>query len=303
MKKQRISEINLTNEKRFISSARAQNWDITFDSLIKYLSKHTNKYPSQRNKDLTAHHLAVWLLKVRSDYRNKRLTEYRLAKLKGINFPFEPFEYHWKNSYLKIKNWIKKKNTFPTRKSNLNSFIWLKTQSNKFINNSLDSSKRELLKIINIQQFIVDLEINKFLNQPWESIYSLIKKYYETNNSLPLQSDSDPKIAILGLWLLNQSKKKGNLTVAQKTKLNELYNKSKFLIKKTWYESFQEIFNFHKLQKRWPARSDGELGRWCSNQRYFYKASTKEVHTKYPEDRKEKLDSIGFIWNMKKFES
>jgi len=90
------------------------------------LKEHNNKYPTQKSKDSIGKQLGIWFLRIRSDYKKGLIEEYRLDKLKSINFPFEPYEYRWEKFYELAEKWTRTKRSFPLRTENEELYIWLK---------------------------------------------------------------------------------------------------------------------------------------------------------------------------------
>ncbi|EMO46600.1 DEAD/DEAH box helicase [Leptospira santarosai] len=302
-RKQKLLELNFKEDPNSIvwRSTNLNNWNKQFNSFIKYLDLNNNKCPSQRNTEPVAHRLAVWLLKIRSDYRNGKLSEHKLTMLRGINFHFEPLKYRWEKSFALLQSWIKENNAFPNSKTNKLLFGWLKFQSNKYLSNSLNQAERKSLEDINVGQFIENLKEDTYRNKSWEQNYTLAKSYYEKYNKLPSHQKEGINLEekMLGLWVSNQNDKKTKLTRKQKMKLKELNIEVNFINIKSWDESFQELSNFYKNNNRWPLKTERRLWQWCSNQRYLFNNSTEQPNNKYFKERKEKLSSINFPWNKK----
>lgn len=137
---------------KFKGSLLDKIWDENFDLLIKYLKENDNHYPSQRNQEPVAHKIAVWLLRIRSDFRKGELSEYRLSKLHSINFPFDPYEVRWQNFYNGVVKWIQTHKTLPTSTTNSKLYFWLNVQLEKNSNKTLDPSKRSLIEKLEIKK-------------------------------------------------------------------------------------------------------------------------------------------------------
>ncbi|MBK7055381.1 MAG: Helicase associated domain protein [Leptospiraceae bacterium] len=296
IRKQRIADLN------FKGNFQDKVWDETFDLLISYLKENNYKYPSQRNKEPVAHRLGVWFLRIRSDYKKGLLEEYRLAKLNSINFPFEPFEYRWDEFYEKLKKWFVTNEEFPSRSDNEDIYNWLRNQVDKFVNKTLDESKRKLLEELNFKQFIDRFENKKTDEKIWDDTFQEVRKFKELNDCFPIygKKNKNEIESRLGVWLVAQRQKykKGKLPPEQIQKLAEIgfdWRNANEVLEEAWENKFQALTNFYEENKRWPTFNEGSIGQWCAAQRNWLKGQSQNT-SEYPKERKEKLDLIGFPW-------
>ncbi len=297
-RKQRIADL------KFIGNQQDKIWNETFDLLVDYLKEHNNKYPTQRDIDPVAHRLGIWAQKIRSD-KKFFLNEYRLNKLKSIRFPFEPFEYRWEEFYKKAQKWININKTFPTRNDDKKLYSWLRYQLGKFLDSSLDISKRKMLEEINFRQFIEVIENQKSNQEIWEENFLKVKQFKAVNNKLPkyIKNKKDFEERKLSIWLVlqRQKNKKGKLTPEQRQKLEDLgfdLREVDEVFQEAWDINFQELVDYYAQNKRWPTFNEGKLGKWCASQRQWQKGRSSNT-SDYPKERKEKLDSIGFPWILR----
>ncbi len=288
-----------------IGSLQDKIWDEKFELLIEYLKTHNNKYPSQKSKDSIGKKLGIWSLRIRSDYKKGLLNEYRLNKLKSINFPFEPYEYRWDEFYKKLKKWFVTNEEFPSRSDDEDIYNWLINQIDKFVNDTLDESKRKLLEELNFQQFVDGIENKKTDEEIWEDTFQEVRKFKELNDCFPIygKKNKNEIESRLGAWLIaqRQKNKKGKLTEEQKQKLTDIgfeWKDASELNAEIWDRTFQELKTYFMQHKSWPKINEGKLGQWCAAQRVWYKGQSKN-NSEYPKERIEKLDSIGFPWELR----
>ena len=157
-----------------------------------------------------------------------------------------------------------------------------------------DSLSKERIDRLNDLGFIWDP-----LETDWEAAYSKLKRFYEANG----HSRVNPKHKTgeefpLGQWVAKQRRKKDSLSQEQKSRLDSLgfdWEPNRTY----WEEGFSHLEMY--VQQGGNVRvpiiyisKDGyKLGNWVSNQR-----SNKN---KLSPERISKLNSLGFIWKVKRF--
>jgi len=134
----------------------------------------------------------------------------------------------------------------------------------------------------------------------WQAMFERLKDYKKRfgNCLVPQHYTADPK---LGGWVQEQrrNKKQNVLPEERETQLEALG--FIWCVKRmaTWQVMFEKLVDYHKkhgdclVPTRWP--DDPQLGMWVNNQRRRRQALSAE--------RRQKLDSIGFVWSMYQKES
>jgi len=175
----------------------------------------------------------------------------------------------------------------------------------KFLDNSLDLHKKRLLENIKFLQFIDIVNSNKSDEESWDEIFIRAKEFREINNRFPIfkRKDNESEESKLGHWLImqRQKNKKGMLTpeqIKELTKLGFEWRDASELNAEIWERTFQGLKSYYSQNQSWPTFKEGNLGKWCAAQRTWYKGQTKN-NSDYPKERKEKLDSIGFPWELR----
>ena len=68
----------------FVFDPHEENWQNTFNRLVKYINENNGKFPSSRDSDPNIKALAVWISKQRAIFRNNALSQDRTRKLQEI---------------------------------------------------------------------------------------------------------------------------------------------------------------------------------------------------------------------------
>ncbi len=141
----------------------------------------------------------------------------------------------------------------------------------------------------------------------WQERIEEVVKYKKEHNKLPTENYSQHKHLItLAQWLRKQRrfKKLGELS---KNKINLLESigivwDGKKQREDNWDENFKRLKQFkNKNPNSWPSwyskdRNERSLAIWCHFNRTWYRGTRRGL-SKYPKERRQNLDSIGFIWN------
>ncbi len=145
-------------------------------------------------------------------------------------------------------------------------------------------------------------------NKTWSERYVEVLKYINTYNKLPTQikNSDDKHRTSLGVWLKLQRTRYrlGKLSEEQVRLLNSINIDWSRQVQgdRNWEKTFQKIIEFRrKNPDRWPTshtkdKNEIKLALWCEYNRSRNKGIPKRLN-KYPKDRKQKLDSFGFIWD------
>jgi len=145
----------------------------------------------------------------------------------------------------------------------------------------------------------------------WKERYTRLQAYTQEhgNANVPQKHPADQE---LGTWVANQRRRynQGKLRADRQTLLESLdFN---FLIKGgtkpatpskstaydiQWEKMFLKLVEFKEQHGHTNVvQNDGELGMWVSTQRRCFHKKTWNPNNKIKQDRKDKLDSIGFEW-------
>ena len=277
-------------------------WNEIFDKLVEFLKINNNKWPRQRILTEPEHSLAVWMMNIDKEYRNGSLKKERYDKLTSIGYIFENRK--WVKCFENAKMVIEKLGHFPSMYEDANTYQWLKNQNKLYNSDKLTKEQKKLLDTIHIFSI-------PFGEETWNEKFEYLKEYYKKNGRLPKQNEEFGyrKKIVFGNWASRQRKDyyDGVLTDGQKEKLLSIgFNldsqkkkqdswNEKFELLKQWIEEHDGHFPNNPLSKD---EVEKKVSLFCSYNRNWYNGNLKK-HGSYPEDRKQKLNSIGFEWNPK----
>lgn len=197
--------------------------------------------------------------------------------------------------------------TFP-QNPKLGRWITLQRHNYKRRRNGL-KSPMSLNRIESLESIGFEWECSK--RSTWIHMFSKLKGYKETKGHclVPQNFKENPK---LGRWVDKQRhsykcRKEGKstpLSLSQIEQLEDIGFVWSINKQQSWPEMYQELKKYHKVNGNClvPANFDDspKLGRWVSQQRYHYKrwCSGKQSPMDTDVERIQKLESIGFSWNV-----
>lgn len=150
-------QIQLLNQINFIWDLQQYSWEQNYELLLDFRKKYPNRWPSQRSREPVEHHLAVWFLGIRKDYKQGKLSKERISLLEKINFPFFPREERWNSSYDKLVNFVKKNGRYPERNTvsqeEKKLHNWLRYQILKKEYEVLTPEQVQKLEKLDLQEF------------------------------------------------------------------------------------------------------------------------------------------------------
>ena len=211
---------------------------------------------------------------------------------------------------LKISRSFKTINGYEIDKNGYNLGFWISNQRVKYKNDTLSEDRIKQLEKI-------DMIFGIGKQDAWNIMYDLAKKYYEHYGNLKIPRsfktvngyETDEKGYKLGVWITTQ-KTNYNKSILSEDRIKKLekigmmfenvndytWNKMYELAKK-YYEHYDnlKIPKMFKTINGYEIDEEGyNLGAWISTQRFSYKKGTLF------EDRIEKLEEIGMMWNIRK---
>jgi len=312
--KQRIKAKKLRSDRylkienfKYLGTAIDKQWDDNLNELIAFHKENPKSWPKQRNSTGIEHKLAVWMLKIGREYRDGSIREDRFEKLLNIGYVFE--DRKWLSSFQKVKGFIDINHCFPDfseESSENNLWLWLKNQYNSFHDNSMATSKIHQLKSIQFEEFKI-IEPDK-----WDDVFDSVLNYYLEYNTLPGYNEiiGKNKKIVYGSWGSNQriAYKKGILQNIQIEKLSEIgfVFDTEGSFQQKWDHKFKKLKKWVFLNNgRWPGNNlsedpeEKELSNFVNSNRSWHNGNLKK-YGDYPNERKLKLESIGFVWETKR---
>ncbi len=305
-------------------------WNMMYKLAKKYYEHYGNLKISRSFKtvngyetDENGYKLGIWISYQSVKYKNGTLSEDRIKKLKEIDMIFgigrqdawnmmyelaKKYYEHYGN--LKVPQKFKTKNGYEIDENGYNLGFWIANQRVKYKNDTLFEDRMKKLEEIG-------MTFKNINGDTWNKMRELAKKYYEHYGDLKIPNgfktkngyEADENGYNLGNWINSQrmNYKKGSLSEYRIKKLEEIgmifenvnddsWSKMYELARK-YYENYGDL----KIPRSFKTVNGYEvdekgytLGAWINTQRFSYKKGTLF------EDRIEKLEKIGMMWNIRK---
>ncbi len=305
-------------------------WNMMYQLAKKYYEHYGDLKISIRFKtingydiDENGYNLGFWIVNQRVKYKNDTLSEDKIKKLEKIGMIFENVnDVTWNMMYelakkyykhygdLKISRKFKTINGYDIDENGYNFGEWISNQRVKYKKGTLSEDKIKKLEEIGM----IFENVN---DDTWNMMYELAKKYYKHYGDLKIPRSfktingykTDENGYNLGTWISSQKAyyKKGSLSEDKIKKLEEIGMIFKNINDVTWnmtYELAKKYYKHYgdlKIPRSFKTVNGYEvdekgytLGAWINTQRFSYKKGTLF------EDRIEKLEEIGMMWNIRK---
>lgn len=275
-------------------------WEENFEKLCKYKDEYGNLFQI-KDKELS-HWCAIQRQKMRKSKRNNEykikigsLEEWKIEKLNSIGFCWESLDEAFLYQLEKLKKYYETHNKFLliNRNENKELSIWCTKIRDDMKNGRLETWKIEKLNEIDFQfepyTTYFEAGCKYYADYIRENGQISVPKGYQTVDGFNLDS-----------WVSSQKNKyrRNRLSDYEKDRLNEIdfslsINNNNFDKK---FELLIEYMNVNHCDSNIPQTTvyKGEkLGVFVSSMRTAYKNKSISDY------RKEKLEDIGFIWNIK----
>ena len=273
--------------------------------------------------DEKGYNLGAWISTQRFSYKKGTLFEDRIEKLEKIGMIFENVnddtwnmmyelakKYYGHYGNLKVPQKFKTINGYDIDENGYNFGEWISNQRVKYKKGTLSEDKIKKLEEIGM----IFENVN---DDTWNMMYELAKKYYGHYGNLKISINfktingykADENGYNLGTWVGSQrmNYKKGSLSEEKIKKLEEIGMIFENVNDDTWnmmYELAKKYYKHYgdlKIPRSFKTVNGYEvdekgytLGAWINTQRFSYKKGTLF------EDRIEKLEEIGMMWNIRK---
>ena len=269
-----------------------QNYRLAKEYYLVYgnLDIQTN-YKSKDGK-----HLGNWILRQRQLYKSNDLTDEQIKKLDSIGMDWmDRVERIWENGFTEAKNYSEEYGNLSVSKTyksktNFPLGIWIQRQRSLYKNNKISEDRVKRL---------TDLGMN-WNPDNWESRFNLVKQYYEEHGNINISQKEVIQGVWLGKWIVSQKKamEEGKLTNGQLDMLKTLPMEEVGRKNSSWWSMYEEAKKYYlkfgnlNIPMNYLTSNGKKLSDWIIRQRRNYKLG------KMPSEHKEKLDEIGFIWDL-----
>ena len=151
-----------------------------------------------------------------------------------------------------------------------------------------------------------DIKFDWNPNQTFDEKLTQVVQYKEEHKKFPPQSQGG-----LGTWVDTQRREKRKFDKGEKSLMTQeridKLNKIGFVWnpgqgkggvnENKWDENLTQVVQYKEKHKRFPPQSQGVLGTWVDKQRREKKKFDKGEKSSMTQERIDKLDEVGFVWN------
>jgi len=247
-------------------------------------------------KSTDGKHLGNWILRQRQLYKSNSLTDEQIKKLDSIGMDWmDRVNRVWENGFIEAKNYSEEYGNLSVpknyrTKTDFPLGIWIQRQRSLYKSNKMSEHRIQRL---------TDIGMN-WNPDNWESRFNLVSQYYEEHGNINISQKEVIQGVWIGKWIVSQKKamESGKLTNEQIEMLKTLPMEEVGRKDNRWWSMYEEAkkyyLNFGNLNipMDYLTSSGKKLSDWIIRQRRNYKLG------KMPPEHKEKLDEIGFIWDL-----
>ena len=312
---------------------RPDTWELNYSLAKAYFEKNGNLEIKQNFKTLNGidydengYKLGKWLTNQRQAYKKEKLSKEKIELLEKIGMRFENVLniigwtkmytlaeiYFEKYGDLEIPYSLKTLNGIDYDDKGYNLGLWISKHRKEYKKGSLSRDRTELLEKIGMRFEIKDND------EVWTQMYKLSEVYFKKYGNLEIPQkfktlngiNYDEKGHNLGTWIGTQrqaykkeklSKEKIELLEKIGMRFENVHNiidwNEMYLLAETYFKKYgnlEILYKFKTLNGIDYDENGYKLGKWLTNQRQAYKKG------KLSPERKELLNQIGMIWEIRK---
>lgn len=271
-------------------------WEQNFKLAKEYYLTSGNLDIPTNYKSTDGKHLGNWILRQRQLYKANTLTDEQIKKLDSIGMDWmDRVDRIWENGFIEAKNYSEEYGNLSVPKNYRSNTdfplgIWIQRQRSLYKNNKISEDRIKRL---------TDIGMN-WNTDNWESRFNLVRQYYEEHGNINISQKEIIQGVWLGKWIVSQKKamQEGKLTHEQTEMLKTLPMKEVGRKDNRWWSMYEEAKKYYlkfghlNVPIDYLTSSGKKLSDWIIRQRRNYKLG------KMPSEHKEKLDEIGFIWDL-----
>lgn len=272
-------------------------WEQNFRLAKEYYLAHGNLDIPTNFKSKDGKHLGNWILRQRQLYKSNSLTDEQIKKLDSIDMDWmDRVDRVWENGFIEAKNYSEEYGNLSVPKNYRSNTdfplgIWIQRQRSLYKNNKISEDRFKRL---------TDVGMN-WNPDNWESRFNLVKQYYEEHGNINISQKEVIQGIWLGKWIVSQKKamQEGKLTSEQIEMLKTLPMEEVGRKDNRWWSMYEEAKKYYlkfghlNVPMDYLTSSGKKLSDWIIRQRRNYNLG------KMPLEHKEKLDDIGFVWDIK----
>ena len=271
-------------------------WEQNFKLAKEYYLTYGNLDIPTNYKSTDGKHLGSWILRQRQLYKSNSLTDEQIKKLDSIGMDWmDRVDRVWENGFIEAKNYSEEYGNLSVPKNYRSNTgfplgIWIQRQRSLYKNKKISDDRIKRL---------TDVGMN-WNPDNWESRFNLVRQYYEEHGNINISQKEVIQGIWLGKWIVSQKKamQEGKLTHEQIEMLKTLPMEEVGRKDNRWWSMYEEAKKYYlkfgnlNIPMDYLTSSGKKLSDWIIRQRRNYKLG------KMPLEHKEKLDEIGFIWDL-----
>lgn len=271
-------------------------WEQNFSLAKEYYLAHGNLDVPTNFKSKDGKHLGNWVLRQRQLNKTNSLTDEQIKKLDSIGMDWmDRVDRIWENGFIEAKNYSEEYGNLSVPKNYRTTTdfplgIWIQRQRSLYKNNKISEDRIKRLTNVGMN----------WNPDNWESRFNLVKQYYEEHGNINISQKEVIQGIWLGKWIVSQKKamQEGKLTHEQVEMLKKLPMEEVGRKDNRWWSMYEEAKKYYlkfgnlNIPMDYHTSNGKKLSDWIIRQRRNYKLG------KMPSEHKEKLDEIGFIWDL-----
>ena len=271
-------------------------WEQNFKLAKEYYLTYGNLDIPTNYKSKDGKHLGNWILRQRQLYKSNSLTDEQVKKLDSIGMDWmDRVDRVWENGFMEAKNYSEEYGNLSVPKNYRSNTdfplgIWIQRQRSLYKNNKISEDRIKRL---------TDVGMN-WNPDNWEARFNLVKQYYEEYGNINISQKEVIQGVWLGKWIVSQKKamEEGKLTHEQIEMLKTLPMEEVGRKDNRWWSMYEEAKKYYlkfghlNIPMDYLTSNGKKLSDWIIRQRRNYKLG------KMSSEHKEKLDEIGFIWDL-----
>ena len=271
-------------------------WEHNFKLAKEYYLTYGNLDIPTNYKSKDGKHLGNWILRQRQLYKSNSLNDEQIKKLDSIGMDWmDRVDRIWENGFLEAVNYSEEYGNLSVpknyrTKTDFPLGIWIQRQRSLYKNNKISEDRTKRL---------TDIGMN-WNPDNWKSRFNLVKQYYEEHGNINISQKEVIQGIWLGKWIVSQKKamQEGKLTHEQIEMLKTLPMEEVGRKDNLWWSMYEEAKKYYEefgnlnIPINYLTSTGKKLSDWIIRQRRNYKLG------KMPLEHKEKLDEIGFIWDL-----
>ena len=272
-------------------------WEQNFKLAKEYYVVHGNLDIPTNYRSKDGKRLGNWILRQRQLYQSNSLTDEQIKQLDSIGMDWmDRVDRIWENGFIEAKNYSEEYRNLSVPKNYRSEAdfplgIWIQRQRSLYKSNKISEDRIKRL---------TDIGMN-WNPDNWESRFNLVKQYYEEHGNINISQKEVIQGVWLGKWIVSQKKamQEGKLTNEQLDMLKTLPMEEVGRKDNLWWSMYEEAKKYYlkfgnlNIPMDYLTSNGKKLSDWIIRQRRNYKLG------KMPLEHKEKLDDIGFVWDIK----